>query len=156
MQLPIEHSAKDSNPIDGIKYIYTQLGYAPDGFKDPSTNPYNVGSLNKFDQKEFVQDGWTFDETTLGDFGYVYVPEACQTKSCNLHFAFHGCNASVINFAYNLGYNEFAAANDIIMIYPDSSCWGGSDLEDDNSLNRDGMLSKTIMSMVDRVTSSSP
>ena len=87
---------------------------------EPSTNPYSIGRLTKFDQKEFVQDDWTFDETTLREFGYVFVPDACQTKSCNVHFAFHGCNAPVETFVYNLGYNEFAATNQIIMVYPDS------------------------------------
>ena len=54
VKLPIKHDAKGSNPIDGIKYIYTQLGYAPDGFKDPTTEPQKFGQINTFDQKEFV------------------------------------------------------------------------------------------------------
>ena len=56
-----------------------------------------------------------------------------------------------------MGYNEFAATNDIIMVYPDSKCWGYSGtVTDDKAFTRDGMMPKTIMSMVDRVTSSGP
>ena len=34
--LPIKHDWHGSKPVDGIKYIYTQLGFAPDGFNEPS------------------------------------------------------------------------------------------------------------------------
>ena len=43
------------------------------------------------------------------------------------------------------------------MVYPDSQCWGYSNtLDDDKAFTRDGMMPKTIMSMVKRVTSSGP
>ena len=104
-----------------------------------------------------MQDGWTFEDSTLKDFGLVYVPDSCKTKSCNVHFVFHGCGASAQPFATKMGYNEFAATNDIIMVYPDSKCWGYSGtVTDDKAFTRDGMMPKTIMSMVDRVTSSGP
>ena len=152
LKKPIRHDAGGSKPIDGIKYIYTQLGYAPDGFNEPSTDPESLGTLSQFDQREFLQDGWTWEETTLKDFGYVYVPHTCKTKSCNVHFVFHGCNAD--SFAQKYGYNEFAATNDIIMVYPDSPCWGYiHSVTDDKQFTRDGMMPKTIMSMVERVTS---
>ena len=46
VKLPIKHDPVGSEPITGIKYLYTQLGYAPDGFKDPSTEPWTLGKLN--------------------------------------------------------------------------------------------------------------
>ena len=40
------------------------------------------------------------------------------------------------------------------MVYPDSECWGYSrTLDDEKAFTHDGMMPKTIMSMVERVTS---
>ena len=98
-------------------------------------------------------EGWSFDETTLKDFGYVYVPDTCKAKQCNVHFVFHGCRGDAFGSTH-LGYNEFAATNDMIIVYPDSECWGYSDtLADDKAFTKEGMMPKTIMSMVERVTS---
>ena len=70
---------------------------------------------------------------------------------------FHSCGAPSEHFAKDLGYNEFASTNDIIMVYPDSQCWGyNGTATDDKAFTRDGMMPKTIMSMVDRVTSANP
>ena len=66
---------------------------------------------------------------------------------------FHGCGGDAFGSTH-LGYNEFAATNDMIVVYPDSKCWGYSDtLTDDKAFTKDGMMPKTIMSMVERVTS---
>ena len=55
----IGHDTRGSDPIAGLKYIYSQLGYAPSGFQEPSKDPYTIGELSKFDQKEFIPKGWT-------------------------------------------------------------------------------------------------
>ena len=70
-----------------------------------------------------MPEGWTFEESTLKDFGVIYFPNACNDKKCHIHFAFHGAGEKV-NHMGKFGYNEFAAANDIIMIYPASHSWG--------------------------------
>ena len=60
----------------------------------------------------------------IGDVGYLYVPSACQSGkvSCRLHVSFHGCQQtlSLIGNAYavHAGYNEWAEANNIIVLYP--------------------------------------
>ena len=70
---------------------------------------------------------------------------------------FHGCGASAEPFATKMGYNEFASTNDIIMVYPDSKCWGyNGTITDDKAFTYDGMMPKTIMSMVTRVTTANP
>ena len=39
------------------------------------------------------------------------------------------------------------------MVFPDSNCWGYNDtVDDDKAFTHDGMMPKTIMSMVKRVT----
>ena len=151
LKKPIQHDAKGADPIGGIKYLYTQLGYAPSGFQPSKDDPWDFGELIKFDQKEFVPEGWTWEESTFSDFGYAYVPKSCNVKrQCNVHFVFHGCNGSP---PLHLGYNEFAAANDIIMVYPDSKCWGYSGtLDDDKAFTYDGMMPTAVMKMVNRVT----
>ena len=91
----------------------------------------------------------------MKDYGLIYVPDTCKTESCNVHFAFHGCNGNADMFLH-LGYNEFASTNNIVMVYPDSTCWGyNSTVDDDKAFTYDGMMPKTVMAMVDRVTSDS-
>ncbi|WP_300318574.1 hypothetical protein [Accumulibacter sp.] len=61
--------------------------------------------------------------------GYVFIPEACrQGQPCALHVAFHGCRQGGTTdyrrghsgnlFAKFAGYNEWAKANRIIVLYP--------------------------------------
>jgi poly(3-hydroxybutyrate) depolymerase len=61
--------------------------------------------------------------------GYVFIPETCKEgRQCKLHVAFHGClqggttdfrsGHSGNLFAKYAGYNEWAKANDIIVLYP--------------------------------------
>jgi len=61
----------------------------------------------------------------LADTGWVYVPTACTpTARCRVHVVFHGCkqyagNPEVREAVYkNAGYNEWAATNKIIVVYP--------------------------------------
>ena len=65
---------------------------------------------------------------------------------------FHGCYGTATDFAHNYGYNEFAASNDIIMVYPDSVCWSTMEKEDGKDFTKTGKLPMAIMNMVERVT----
>ena len=86
----IDHNMRNSDPIAGLKYIYSQLGYYPSGFQPSSEDPYSIGELKTFDQKEFVPEGWSFDDSSFYDSGYYYLPDSCKTgKACNVHFVFH-------------------------------------------------------------------
>ena len=69
LKKPIKHDTEGSDPIGGLKYLYTQLGYAPSGFQPSSKEPWNLGRLSKFDQKEFVPEGWTWEDSTFRDYG---------------------------------------------------------------------------------------
>lgn len=77
-----------------------------------------------FDMTEFLPEGWTIEDSTFRD-GMIYVPNDCndEQSNCNIHFAFHGCQKAR-KMAVGNGYNEMAAQNKIIMIYPDAKCWG--------------------------------
>lgn len=116
--------------------------------------------MGPFDQHEFVPEGWTFEQSTLKDQGLIYVPHECegeQAAQCNVHFAFHGCGGNADSVALHWGYNEFASTNKLIMVYPDSVCWGyNGSLEDDKMFTHEGMMPKTITAMMERVTSGVP
>ena len=76
-----------------------------------------------FDQAEFVT-GNDPGRYSMADIGHVYVPSACRSgdAECRLHVAVHGClqSSERIGDAYysGAGYNGWAEANDIIVLYP--------------------------------------
>ncbi|XP_002119263.3 poly(3-hydroxybutyrate) depolymerase-like [Ciona intestinalis] len=87
----------------------------------PTDTPIQ-GSILEFDQTEFFGRG--FGEIGLDDVGYVFIPDSCAdlTKSCRLHLSLHGCEQGFEfikdDFIKQSGYNEVAALNDIIVVYP--------------------------------------
>jgi hypothetical protein len=79
-----------------------------------------TGSIFTFDQSEFFPAS---EETGMNPRGQVYIPEACAAgATCRLHVAFHGCSQYQENigdaFYANAGYNRWAEANDIVVLYP--------------------------------------
>ena len=78
--------------------------------------------LRQFDQERYAAPG----ATSLEPFGYVYVPRRCeQGATCRVHVAFHGCrqSSSFVGQAFvkDAGYNEWAEANDIVVLYPQAA-----------------------------------
>lgn len=78
--------------------------------------PRSALPLRRFDQRPFGDAG-------LADFGYVYVPLACEdAPGCDLHVFFHGCEQSSdaigTELADNAGFNRWAESNDIVVLYP--------------------------------------
>ena len=63
------------------------------------------------------------DDATMLDDALLYVPESCAAgEACGLHVALHGCLQSAENigdaFAAGAGYNEWAEANRLLVLYP--------------------------------------
>lgn len=77
-----------------------------------------TGDLIAFDQTEFDPGR----RASLGDVGYVYVPQSCKAAGCAVHVVFHGCLQNVgkvgMRFVRDTGYNEFADTNRLIILYP--------------------------------------
>lgn len=77
------------------------------------------GELVAVDMSPYFKSGSGVAKT-----GYAYVPHTCTatTQTCRLHIAFHGCvqGAEFVDdrFAVNVGLNEWAAANRIVVAYP--------------------------------------
>ncbi|MCZ7563229.1 MAG: PHB depolymerase family esterase [Burkholderiales bacterium] len=93
----------------------------------PAAGP--AGRLLEFDQSEFAH-GDAF-AISMADTGFAYVPERCAAERCRVHVAFHGCrqNAQMIGerFVREGGYNRWADANRIVVLYPQTiarSGWG--------------------------------
>jgi poly(3-hydroxybutyrate) depolymerase len=92
-----------------LRHLYGALN-AP--AKTPS------GRVLAFDQREFIGSA----RASMGDVAYAYIPKSCDTETCKVHVAFHGCQqgASQIGDRYytTTGYNEIADTNNMIVLYP--------------------------------------
>ncbi|MFO1318227.1 MAG: PHB depolymerase family esterase [Burkholderiales bacterium] len=127
------------------------------------------GSLRRFDQSEFAS-GSTRGSGLL-DEGYVYVPKACgQGGRCRVHVALHGCEQSAEKigdvFVRQAGYNRWADANRIVVLYPQTrstwglpwnpyGCWDWWGYTDSAYAGKRGAQVKAIRAMVDRLASGS-
>jgi hypothetical protein len=79
--------------------------------------------LRAFDQHRYAPAS---AQSSLEPFGYVYVPKRCEEgAACKVHVAFHGCRqgTSFVGKAFvkDAGYNEWAEANDIVVLYPQAA-----------------------------------
>ncbi len=141
------------------------------------------GKLLEFDQTEFFGDKLN----GMADKGYVYVPLQCKSEKCHIHIFFHGCqqgynmvpqdrkndNPEFDHPPYskirktiveNIGLNEVAEANNIIVLYPQlkkttkpfnpRGCydfWGYVNNGGVDYATRDGEQSGTVYRMVRRL-----
>jgi len=91
---------------------------------EAATRPGARGTLLAFEQDEFVP--WlrrAWNTASLDRVGYAFIPEACRRGvRCRVHVALHGCRqgAELVGdaFARHAGYNDWAAAHDLIVLYP--------------------------------------
>jgi len=121
-------------------------------------------NLVEFDQTPFSGDSFQSS-------GYVYVPTACQTGSlCSLHVAFHGCTQNTLSsnigldFVSYAGYNTWAEANNIIILYPQvqestlnpEACWDWWGYSGSNYATKSGSQMVAVKAMVDTIMAGSP
>jgi poly(3-hydroxybutyrate) depolymerase len=85
------------------------------------------GRLVAFDQNSY--SGGDAYAISVADTGYVYVPRACETGGCRVHVAFHGCRQGAAEigerFVREAGYNRWADANRLIVLYPQAAARRG-------------------------------
>jgi poly(3-hydroxybutyrate) depolymerase len=78
------------------------------------------GRLLRFDQDAYA--GSDAKAISLDGTGFVYVPQRCATERCRVHVAFHGCRQGAAEigerFVREAGYNRWAEANALIVLYP--------------------------------------
>jgi poly(3-hydroxybutyrate) depolymerase len=138
----------------------------PAGFNAMSADAHAAGTLAPFDQTEFFDRR---DPTaSLGGVGYVYIPTTCLAGGCRLHVAFHGCRQNVdargqdrVNddFIRDAGYNRWAAANRIVVLYPQTTasalnpkrCWDFWGYTGLDYRTRRGTQIRAVKGMIDRL-----
>lgn len=88
-----------------------------------------TGKLLSFDQAPYIRRGerrLAPVRASMGQTGYLYLPAACAAgEPCRLHVAFHGCQQQAgrigTTFAEHAGFNEWADANRIVVLYPQAA-----------------------------------
>lgn len=104
------------------------------------------------------------------DEALLYVPTACADgESCGLHIAFHGCQQSTEYvgdaFAANAGYNEWAATNKLLVLYPQVAssslaplnplgCWDWWGYTGEDYATRNGAQISVVKALVDELSGS--
>jgi poly(3-hydroxybutyrate) depolymerase len=126
------------NGYDQAGALLAQIYGAP-----VAPGPEPDGRLIQFDQREFLPDPTAHGMALTG---YAYVPDDCVRHSgCRVHVAFHGCRQTAAlpeigeNFVRTAGYNRWAAAYRLIVLYPQAhklpdnyfSCWNWWGYDDD-------------------------
>jgi len=83
-------------------------------------------NLVTFQQQKFTPGKGSPDDISLASTGYAYIPSGCKPGSgCRVHVVFHGCQqyAGTVGTAFvaNSGFNGWAEANNIIVLYPQTT-----------------------------------
>ncbi len=122
----------------------------------PHTTGAPGGSLMEFDQTPYVT------AHGMATTGWVFVPKSCAAATCRIHVALHGCkqNATDIGQEYvrNAGYNRWADANNIVVLYPQTSqkatnsCWDWWGYDDPNHAKKSAPQMTAIVAMVDHLS----
>lgn len=132
-----------------------------------------TGRILPFDQRPFA--GGDAFAISMGDSGYLYVPKACEAEACRVHVALHGCRMSVEQigerFVREAGYNRWADANRLVVLYPQTTprngpgfrdwrwsyvlnprgCWDWWGYTGPQYANKAGPQVKALKAMVDRL-----
>jgi poly(3-hydroxybutyrate) depolymerase len=132
-----------------------------------------TGQILRFDQRPFA--GGDAYAISLADSGYAFVPRVCETERCRVHVAFHGCRQSVQavgeRFVREAGYNRWADANHLIVLYPQTiarngpgvqglrwsfvfnprGCWDWWGYTDTQYPTRAGRQVRAVRAMIDRL-----
>jgi hypothetical protein len=149
--------------------IILQHTYGP--LNKPGPGPL-TGTTKPFDQSIYTKpDGPS--TLSLDRTGYVFIPKACASgEACRVHVALHGCEQNVGNvkvkraFVDRAGYNAWADANRLIVLYPQTAAsswypwnsyacwdWWGYLSYNDNYVTKAGLQIKAIKAMLDALTS---
>lgn len=125
----------------------------------------DAGDLLRFDQREF----WPASTPhSLHPAGWLFVPAQCSQSPmrCRLLVVFHGCRQSEDfvdeAFVRHTGLNEWAAGNDLVVIYPQvqastlrpmnpMACWDWWGYSGDDYAQRSAPQIRAVMAMIERL-----
>ncbi|MCR9086101.1 MAG: PHB depolymerase family esterase [Rhodobacteraceae bacterium] len=115
--------------------------------------------LQRFDQGDYLSDP---SAHSMADEGFVYVPQSCADGDlCKLHIVFHGCKQGIDRlgdlYATGTGYNAWAEANGIVVLYPQAissllegnpnGCWDWWGYDDPDYATRNGPQMAAVAQM---------
>jgi len=125
------------------------------------------GRLVRFDQKPFGTLEISMDEA-----GYVFIPQVCETASCRVHVAFHGCRQGAAEvkeqFVREAGYNRWAETNRVIVLYPQAigrtswtvfnprGCWDWWGYTGRQYHTKNSVQIRAVKAMLDRLSEPRP
>ncbi len=135
------------------------LRYLYDDLDEPAGEI--TGELRVFGQARYAPHE---SDASLGETGLLFVPRDCAAgRPCRIHVAFHGCRqgADTIgkSFARQTGYNRWADANRIVVLYPQVArslfapfnprgCWDWWGYTGDDYATRDGAQLAAVRRML--------
>ncbi len=113
-----------------------------------------------------------YADAQLWEHAFLYAPEECQSGAeCGLHVAFHGCQQSAEfvgdAFARGAGFNEWAEANRIVVLYPQVKsskvaplnplgCWDWWGYTDEDYATKNGLQVTAVRAMIERLMGTEP
>ena len=78
---------------------------------------FKEDNLIKIDQSKYFKE-----EISMNDIAYVYIPDSCKAKKCDLHVVFHGCRQTLEDigkdYMLKTGYLDLAERLDLVMLFP--------------------------------------
>lgn len=175
--LPMGHAfptANFGNPCESVStspYI-SNCGYDAAGeiLKNfyPNLQPKGVASENNYfwvSQKE--RGSRSLESLSLAERAIAYIPPSCQSgRSCGLHVVFHGCRQTLEDVGYRfvteLGYNDWAESNRMIILYPQAiksqwpynprGCWDWWGYSGVDYHTRSGKQLQVIKNLIDKIS----
>jgi len=125
----------------------------------PNTGPL-TGTLIKFGQDAYAVNGFA-NGLSMGSAGFAYVPSACNSSTCRLMVALHGCKQGYdtigTTFIDQANLDQYADTNNMIVLYPQATpsgvnpdgCWDWwGYLNATNYPIHGGYQVETIMNMI--------
>ena len=123
--------------------------------------------MREFDQGLYAARG---SLTSLDERGLLFVPRDCAAgKPCRVHVTFHGCRQGIgylgRTFATQAGYNRWADANRIVVLYPQAAeslvwpfnprgCWDWWGYSGADYATRDGAQLASVHRMLEALGAS--
>jgi poly(3-hydroxybutyrate) depolymerase len=151
--------------VDAAELLFRHL--YPDDFGETPVDAHEAGTLRAFDQSGVFDAAST---AGLSAVGYIFVPDICLSGECRLHVAFHGCRQNADaqgrerihdDFIRDAGYNRWAAANRIVVLYPQATeavgnpraCWDFWGYSGDDWRTRQGVQMRATAALIDQLLS---
>lgn len=109
----------------------------------------------------------SLESLSLAERAIAYIPQSCQGgQSCRLHVVFHGCRQTLEDIGYQfvtqLGYNDWAENNNIIILYPQTiksqwpynprGCWDWWGYSGAHYHTRSGRQLLIIKNLIDKIS----